>query len=358
MVVPPICLDFLLTYCGIDSTDKAGVAAAEDRVAAVQASLLHCGHLHRSIATGRWLKPSLPSHPAFGSALAAIRAEGLWVDIGCGLGVDVRAVKSALRDVAKPRLLAVDTTPALWEAGLAAFGDECSPPANFLLADAAASPFVPALSRRSASALSVMHVLHTLAEGDASRMLRGIAAVLAPGGFLLGITLATLVSGGRALTSPNGSGAPVGWLLDEPSLFAALAGAGLVDVVVASTVLAKDCAGPLDADICMLTFSARAPREGTFCAGLIRAIDEAAPLLAAIGEADVASCGRVASLRLRTRDDPPSDLDVLLSAEGGAEVPGGLRAGSLHELLMAASSSYRKNFSAAVASRLACTASA
>ena len=150
-----------------------------------------------------YLEPRLPrwgAYHALRDAGAAERAAGgapLWLDAGTGYGQDLRVLGAdgwPTEDIA-----ALDVARDLWDAGGRLFRDAATPPARVLfvenLCDPAtvvgAPPDAPASAvaslRGAAAVVSALAVLHAVGdEGAVQALLNNAAALLRPGGALLG----------------------------------------------------------------------------------------------------------------------------------------------------------------------------
>lgn len=198
---------------------------------------------YRCVRQMYFLEPRLPNHALYAGLLATNaerRAAGAttpWVDVGAGLGTDVRKLRAD--GWPRDQVLAVDVAETLWRYGLDLFADAAAPPCDFVIATigsgAAAPPPLAALTGASA-VVSLMAVLHVLNEGAVDALLRAARRLLAPGtGVLIGVCLGTAAAPGP-WTPPALQSVPTArWLHTRDSLAALLSAVGFVDVDVRAT---------------------------------------------------------------------------------------------------------------------------
>ena len=192
-------------------------------------------HLYRCVRDVMYLQPRVARLPEYAAALARAPGGGLWVDVGAGPGTDVRKV--VLDGWPASRAAAVDVTSQLWPLGEALFG---AAPCALTLCDVAAAP-PPAALAHAASVVSLVSVLHTMDRALLEAFVRGLRALLAPGGLVIGSTVGA--DAPREWTFPAAAGCATRWLCSAGSLAEMLAAAGLVDVRVTEHALDGDEAG-------------------------------------------------------------------------------------------------------------------
>ncbi|GAB4818867.1 hypothetical protein N2152v2_005913 [Parachlorella kessleri] len=206
-------LEFMAQYLG-----NQDLAAVKGRLLLVWRQLMAGPPpIYGCIREMLFLEPKLRMHPCYSQALQLVSGAGdgttapLWVDIGCAVGTDVRALR--MDGVGANQLLAIDVTPTFWNAGLQLFGDADHPPCPAVFGDITSDAFLPpagagpvsmacqpftALAQEAAKAGNLGHlvgavqvassvaVLHVLPEEGVTKLLTKMLLLLRPGGLLLG----------------------------------------------------------------------------------------------------------------------------------------------------------------------------
>ena len=237
-------LSFLASW-----TRETDFAVLRSRLAQVHAAATSPAgggaHEYRCVREMRYLVPRLPLLADYAAILAAgvaARSKGetpLWVDVGCGLGVDVR--KLNFDGWPSENIVAVDISPTLWLLGFDLFRDSASPPCRFVTADLA-QPISPESTTAvmaavctpgTATVISLMAVLHVLSAPQVTALLCSARTLLAPGGSLVGVCAGAAVGAAGMWTPPASLSVPTTrWLHDVDTLSTELTTAGFTNVAV------------------------------------------------------------------------------------------------------------------------------
>lgn len=83
---------------------------------------------------GRWwfLTSIFAMTPCYESVLEETKTGASVLDVGCGLGYELRCLRSA---GAKGKMYAIDMQQEMWDLGLELFADSNTPPATFIIAE-------------------------------------------------------------------------------------------------------------------------------------------------------------------------------------------------------------------------------
>lgn len=228
-------------------------------------------HAYSCVRGISFLASGLQTHPGYPDALARAKAApgGCWVEIGCGVGTDLR---QARKDGLGSRAIAVDLTPELWRIGLEFYADTTKPPGELKVLDATEERnFQPggALGdlAGTCAVVACMAVLHTLGREQQRRLAEHFARLLLPGGILIGTAMGLKEGQSRPWDGSDVSASATAanrWILSVAGAEELLEKAGLAEVrVVARPISAELFPNLVASGYISLSFSARKrPEEG------------------------------------------------------------------------------------------------